>query len=826
MVPLITSLSAPSVRSTVSLLCPITFSRSTNISRPAQSHAITAAMSRVAALSVLLHSLIFASALNLEYLDPVKLQTKTSPTIQQQTAFELISRYIPESKLDVEVDPTYFKNNKDTFSIKTIQGKLRIRASTGVAAVWGLHYYLKKYCKNHLGWQVGRISIPEVLPEVDEFVEANDRFRYYQNVCTASYSFVWWGESDWDDHLEWMAMNGINLALAPFAQEAAWGRIYRKIGMTEEEISKHFTGPAFLSWLRMGNVRGWGGPLLNNWHDIQIALQHRVVDKMYRLGMVPVFPAFSGHVPKAFARIYPNTTFHKVNSWNGFSDRYGSGLFMDPSEPLFKTIGGLFLNQFTTQLGYSHIFTADPFNEVELQSTHWSTALVQETARSIFSTMTRVDENAVWLLQNWMFVHDPVLWPKDRIEAFLTAVPNGRMLVLDLQSEQWPQYELYEMYFGQPFIWCMLHNFGGTLGMFGSMEIINSEVYVARTLQNSTMIGIGLTPEGINQNYVVYDLMLESAWRKEPVRDLEAWVGDYSERRYGCNGTREGWKSLLKSVYSFNGLNRVRGKYVVTRRPSFWIKPWAWYSSEDLFDAFENFVFSDNCDRTAFEHDLVDVTRQALQYRAEQLYTKLVVDRHSNSWVFNESIQQFLDSMQDMEAILSTNRDFYLFKFLQSARNFGRRESEKYFYDLNARNQVTLWGPNGEISDYACKQWAELFTYYYIPRWRMFLSAALDAKIKKEVFDERSVQNIVRSRVEEPFLNVEIKYPKISNTKTMAFNLYKKWAIVPNLNDLPRAVITRDMLKSNLKVAYRKKIESEGTEMTPEVVMVSSTTPN
>lgn len=48
------------------------------------------------------------------------------------------------------------------------------------------------------------------------------------------------------------------------------------------------------------------------------------------------------------------------------------------------------------------------------------------------------------------------------------------MIILDLQSEQNPQYERLDNYYGQPYIWCMLHNFGGTLGMFGSADIINN----------------------------------------------------------------------------------------------------------------------------------------------------------------------------------------------------------------------------------------------------------------------------------------------------------------------------------------------------------------
>ncbi|KAM3966007.1 N-acetyl-alpha-glucosaminidase [Aphomia sociella] len=774
---------------------------------------------------LLLHIVVVTTATNLNYLDPIKLQTRITPDVQQKTALDIINKYTNNvNRVVVEVSPLLFRDNKDTFSIRTTNGQLRIRASTGIAAIWGFNYYLKKYCKSHIGWQVRRIAIPETLPEADENVVANDRFRYYQNVCTASYSFLWWNVDEWQNHVEWMALNGINLALAPVAQEYAWSRIYRRVGMTQEEIDEHFTGPAFLSWLRMGNVRGWGGPLFQSWHQRQRNIQDLVVDLMFKLGIVPVFPAFSGHVPKAFSRIYPNVTFYEVNNWNDFGNEYCCGLFLDPGELLFNEIGKMFLKEITADNGYSHIYTADPFNEVSISG--WSTAFVRETAESIFSTMSRIDNQAVWLMQNWMFVHDSEQWPKNRVEAFLTAVPNGRILVLDLQSEQWPQYEFYDMYFGQPFIWCMLHNFGGTLGMFGSMNVINTDVYQARYHKDSTMIGIGLTPEGINQNYVVYDLMLESAWRKEPVSDLEAWAGDYAERRYGCNATTGAWKYLLKSVYSFNGLNRMRGKYVVTRRPSFRIRPWAWYKSRDLFEAFKQFVFIENndCYTTGFYHDLVDVTRQALQYRAEQLYVRLLVDRNSNSWVFNSSITRFLDVIKDMETILQTHDDFTANNWLSQARSFSSDSKEGYFYELNALNQLTLWGPNGEISDYACKQWAQLFTYYYIPRWSSFLSAALDAKEKREVFDEQSVQEIIKSTIEEQVPNMNIQTISINdNALNRARKLYKKWTFDPRLNDLPLNVIKRD---PKMKTTLADIIEGDATAKQPTVVMWGSTTPN
>ncbi|XP_068623023.1 alpha-N-acetylglucosaminidase [Battus philenor] len=733
----------------------------------------------------------YSVALNLDYLDPSVLQTKTSADTQQRAAISIISNYIDPNRFTVTIEPLLFRNHKDVFFLRTSDNQLHIKATTGVAAVWAFGYYLKKYCKSQIAWQVRRIAIPDPLPDVDETVEASDRLRYYQNVCTASYSFVWWNYDNWKAHLEWMALNGINLALTPVAQEAVWDRIYRKLGMTDEEINDHFTGPAFLSWMRMGNLHGWGGPLPRSWHDRQQLIQE-IVFSMFELGMIPVLPAFNGHVPKAFLRLYPNVSFYEVERWNKFGPDYCCGSFINPREPLFIEIGEMFLREITEQ-GVSNIYTADPFNEIQVQP--WSTNLVRDTANAIYSTITKFDNKAVWLVQNWMFVHNPIQWPLQRVKSFLTAVPKGRMLVLDLQSEQWPQFDLYQMYYGQPFIWCMLHNFGGTLGMFGNVNTINEDVYEVRNRVNSTMIGIGLTPEGINQNYVVYDLMLETAWRKKPIENLEDWVAEYAERRYGCNATSGAWVYLLRSVYNFNGLNPIRGKYVITRRPSFRINPWAWYKSSDLFTAFKKFVYaaSSGCDSPGFFHDLVDVTRQALQYRADQLYLDILDNRFNNFGPFNASIVRFIDLMNDLEIILATNKDFSLSTWLEAARDASNGYS--FWTELNARNQITLWGPNGEISDYACKQWAEMFHYYYTPRWSMFLSLALDATVRNEVFIESQAQKIVRSSVEERFLSINIDPMESNDTKLIAPILYEKWGLVSGLKELPMSIIRPNPLK-------------------------------
>lgn len=63
------------------------------------------------------------------------------------------------------------------------------------------------------------------------------------------YSSAWWQWPEWERNIDWMALNGINLALAFTAQEAIWQRLYRDFNLTQEEIDEHLGGPAFLPWL-------------------------------------------------------------------------------------------------------------------------------------------------------------------------------------------------------------------------------------------------------------------------------------------------------------------------------------------------------------------------------------------------------------------------------------------------------------------------------------------------------------------------------------------------------------------------------------------------
>ena len=83
----------------------------------------------------------------------------------------------------------------------------------------------------------------------------------------------------------------------------------------------------------------------------------------------------------------------------------------------------------------------------------------------------------------------------------------------------------------------------------------------------------------------------------------------------------------------------------------------------------------------------------------------LFIRKYKNVILIHENSEVFIDLLEDLEKILRTNKNFLLGPWLESSKSLSTNEEDKKNYEFNARNQITLWGPEGEILDYAGKQW-------------------------------------------------------------------------------------------------------------------------
>lgn len=70
-------------------------------------------------------------------------------------------------------------------------------------------------------------------------------------------------------------------------------------------------------------------------------------------------------------------------------------------------------------------------------------------------------------------------------------------------------------------------------------------VLVYHSLQTRANYILGITPEGINQNYVMYEFALERGWDHTPT-NLEKWFQQYALGRYGQDSDfmKKAWNLL------------------------------------------------------------------------------------------------------------------------------------------------------------------------------------------------------------------------------------------------------------------------------------------
>ncbi|MDD2358696.1 MAG: alpha-N-acetylglucosaminidase TIM-barrel domain-containing protein, partial [Thiovulaceae bacterium] len=462
------------------------------------------------------------------------------------SARELFDRILGDkSSRFVLIEKNSPGDNHDYFEIVSLKnGKISITANNANSMAVALNHYLRYYCKTSVSWySFDRVQLPKNLPYVKEKVVVNSicKNRFFLNYCTFGYTMPWWKWNDWERFIDWMALNGINMPLAITGQESVWYKVWQKLGLSDLQIRSYFTGPAHLPWHRMLNIDYWQGPLPKSWLDNQEELQKQIVKRERELNMTPVLPAFSGHVPYELKTLFPDAKISKLSQWGGFDSTYRSS-FLDPMDPLFKVIQKDFLDEQTKLYGTDHIYGIDPFNEIVPPS--WEPEYLARVSGTIFETLSSVDPKAVWLQMSWLYYYQRKDWTNPRIEAFVRAVPQDKMVLLDYFCERTEVWKMTDKFFGQPYIWCYLGNFGGNTMLAGDIDEVGSRIDNTISNGGANFWGLGSTLEGFDCNPQMYEYVFDKAWSFK--LSNEDWVKQWAQRRVGIDdkNVEDAWKLI------------------------------------------------------------------------------------------------------------------------------------------------------------------------------------------------------------------------------------------------------------------------------------------
>ncbi|MFH1267136.1 MAG: alpha-N-acetylglucosaminidase, partial [Planctomycetota bacterium] len=638
----------------------------------------------------------------------------------EEAARGVLQRLLPDVVDQFVLESIGKEDGRDVFEIESRDGKIVVRGSTGVAISSGVNWYLKYFCHCHVSFCGDQLRLPDPLPTVEEKVRIASPFeyRYCFNFCAFSYTLAWWDWAQWERMIDWMALHGINMPLSVTGQEAVWYKVYSDLGLSDEEIRSFLVGPGYLPFGWMGCIDGWGGPLPHSWIESHRELEKRIVARERELGMTPVLQGFTGHVPAAMKEKFPKAKFQQLPSWCEFPGTY----FLDPMDPMFKEVGRAFIEEQTRQFGTDHLYASDTF--IEMTPPSDDPAFLEAMGKAVYGAMKAGDSEAKWVMQGWIFFFAPGFWKPPQTQALLGSVPDDRMIVLDLFCETRPVWSSTEAFCGKPWVWCIIQNFGGRVGLYGGLRQITENLATAlASPERGKLSGIGLIMEGFGYNPIIYDFLTEMTWRTE-VPGPDPWVGDFVHRRYGARPPKaeQAWKRLTKTAYSTPSYVGT----ILCNRPRLGLSaPSLPGDPAELVHAWEELLAcrDELEDVDTYRFDVVHLARQVLGDLAGILYGDLVTAYQTKDrQALAEAGERFLELIGDVDRLLATRQEFLLGKWIADAKRWATTEEEERLYEWNARNIITLWGPrDGVLHEYAQRQWSGLIGGFYLARWQRFI---------------------------------------------------------------------------------------------------------
>ena len=682
-----------------------------------------------------------------------------------------------EKKFHFVLDPS-MNSRSEVFSIGGEGGKIQIKGTTISAITTGLGWYLNNIAKINIAWNslnektvsgdayADLSNIP--VPTAEETHTSDAKYRYYLNTCTFGYSMTSWTWKRWQQEIDWMALHGINMPLQLVGLEEVWRKFLtmeqggkRKYGYTDAEAKAFVAGPAFIAWWAMNNLEGWGGTGTgsksgyNNlagaggvqddaWYVRQKNLAKQITERQRELGMQPVLPGWSGMVPTNFASKSGYATRGNGGNWAGDFVR-PLLLNVNIGADKYAAIAADYYACLKDVMGESQYYSMDPFHE-------GGGAGTMEDYKALYDAMEVAKKGSQWVIQQWQ-------WSATQAYS-LTAVPAGRLIVLDLFSDGAPAFDKYTGYAPQDAVFCAIPNFGGRSGLMGRLNNVTDNYFAYKT-KYASIKGIGTAPEAIEQTPVTYDLIYQLPWMGSKPSVAE-WIKNYATARYGTDNTilQEAWELLRQGPLNY-GADAIQGPVedVWAARPNLDAnKASSWGKTlkdaaniytparrQMLIDATykllsqKNEIGDDEVFQSNYNYDLVEFGGAVMADYAYDLLLAIKAAKNTagnnfaNDATYKARRDAFLALIEDVDKFKGTNLNFRLGKWTQEARDAagevtGATTATPDWYEYNnARTILTTWSsPGTNLTDYSYRSWQGLMKDVYLPRWKYYFNNNCD----------------------------------------------------------------------------------------------------
>ena len=704
------------------------------------------------------YSLILAAMLAAPFM--ASAQTKLSKAelkAGETEATAVINRFTGgQMKVKVQLNLPKTAEGHDSYSYSVKKNVVTIQASDGVAACRGFYDYIKSKGAGIASWSGNRFVVPADLSTEPRSFTSPYRDHQYMNVVTYGYTAPYWDEARWDQELDWMALHGIDMPLLLIAQEQVYREVFMDMGLTKEEIDAWEVGPAHLPWMRMGNLSGnsFDGPLGEGWNDSQVKLCKHVIERMRRLGMKPICPAFGGFVPKTFVDHYDGEIDYTGWDWVPMDTR---NYRLNPGSKAFAEVGTRFIKKWEEKFGKFTYYLSDSFNEMEIPQDH---ALMTSYGDAIYKSIKDANPDAVWTMQGWTVGFQRRSWGNGIFESLVKNVPNDKFMLLDMATDYnktwWGSsynWDEYPAFYGKEWVWSTIPNMGGKTAFTGVLEhYANGRLDAQLSPNRGNLTGYGVAAEGVENNEIIYELIGDAGWVDATEKiDINGWLENYARCRYGfCTELNRDFYSALRSSaynsfrdhpqFAWQVRNNIVGRGSVQLNEDFYKCVEGIFQDAAMLK--EHMTSADADAAALFQADLIEAAAMYTSGKLEQISSNIrrandAGDKELANAILKEAEKIFLA----LDRVLMAHPLYNIEVWEQKAMGMATNEADRKRNAVNARRIVSVWYGDHQkdepVNDYACRIWAGLIRDYYLPRF----VGTWNKRINGAEFDQIAFEN-------------------------------------------------------------------------------------
>ena len=662
-------------------------------------------------------------------------------------------------KFEIVIDASLAQNGKDVFIIAPGNGKPCIKGNTQLSVSTGINWYLNHYAHINLSWSNPKTDLVNTslpIPNSEETHVCNTTYRYNLHTNAFSNSMALWTWDRWQQEIDWMALHGVNAPLNIVGLEVVTRNFLKELEVADWAIDTYITGPAYLSWFANNQIQGLGATawaegvtmegIPDWWYTRQEELCKQMLTRMREFGMQPVLPGFSGQVPDGFKNANVNAG-DVIDNGIWLNEVHKRPDIVKPGTGSYNNLAEIYYDELHKVMGVSELYSIDPFHDGDLPNG-------VTNAECYPSIMAQLDEyyngvssddktkyNALTNSPKW-FIHYHNDMPQNGAFEAMSTNYADRFIALDINADiasnsMWDN----DTYNGYPYVFCMLNDFGGRNGLHGRMESTMNNYFNAIANDNSIQ-GIGATPEGIETNHIVYDMLFELPWMSTRP-NLNEWLEDYAHARYGTDNATalEALQILKESVWNCTTDQLGASEAVILARPEWDLESVSfngttalYYNPYDVLQSADKLISIreqiTEAGKNNYNYDITDIVRQAMvDYAAELLPLINDMRKAGNTAEYRRLYELFLNLMLDLDGMLAYNEFFNLSTWTHRAHeivedvnmaNLG--DNECNWLECNIRSLITVWAPwaDNYMHDYSNRCWAGLIKDYYYKRWAYF----------------------------------------------------------------------------------------------------------